>query len=118
MSKFFVGAGSRNYRKRCYIGTRKSKKTVPERPRRESSTTAFKAAVNTGGLSYPHKGKGATGRGIEDEGKKRSDRGSGAHTHDQCWEAWKTAGSCGEGKRCIVAMVSVGKHGRLQRAVV
>ena len=64
---------------------------VPERTRRESSPTALKAVTKTGGLSYPHKGKGATGQGIEDEGQKRSDRGSGAHTHDQCWEAWKTA---------------------------
>ena len=35
------------------------------------------------------------GRGIEDKGKKGSDRGSGTHTHDQRWEAWKTAESCG-----------------------
>ena len=40
------------------IGAEKSKKTtVPERPRRESSPTAFKAAEKIGGLSYPHKGK-------------------------------------------------------------
>ena len=51
--------------------------------------------AKTGGISYPHNGKGATGRGIEDEGQKRSDRGSGAHTHDQRREAWKTAESCG-----------------------
>ena len=43
------------------VGTKKSrKKTVPERPRRESSTTALKAVAKTGGLSYPHKGKGVT----------------------------------------------------------
>ena len=43
------------------IGTEKSRKTtVPERSRRESSTTALKAAAKTGGLNYPHKGKGAT----------------------------------------------------------
>ena len=42
------------------IGTKKSRKTtVPERPRRESSTTALKAVAKIGGLSYPHKGKGA-----------------------------------------------------------
>ena len=42
------------------VGTEKSRKTtVPEYPRRESSTTALKAAVKTGGLNYPHKGKGA-----------------------------------------------------------
>ena len=35
------------------------KTTVPERPRRESSPTALKAAAKTGGLSDPHKGKGA-----------------------------------------------------------
>ena len=33
------------------------KTTVPEWPRRESSPTAFKEAVKTGGLSYPHKEK-------------------------------------------------------------
>ena len=51
--------------------------------------------MKTGGLSYPHKVKGATGRGIEDEGQKRSDRGNGAHTHDQRREAWKTPESYG-----------------------
>ena len=45
-------------------------------------------------------------------------KGSSAGTNGQRWEAWKTAGSCGEGKRCIVPMVSARKHGRLQRAVV
>ena len=76
------------------IGAEKSKKmTVPERPRRESSPTAFKAAVKIGGLSYPHKGK----RGNEAKVLKMKDR---------------------EGKRRPVPMVSVGKHGRLQRAVV
>ena len=35
------------------------------------------------------------GRGIEDEVQKGSDRGSGACTHDQRQEAWKTAESCG-----------------------
>ena len=89
-----VGAWSRSYRKRFYIGTGKSKKIVPERPRRESSTTAFKAAAKTGGISYLHKGKGAMGRGIEDEGQKGSNRGSSAHTHDQRREAWKTTESC------------------------
>ena len=51
--------------------------------------------MKTEGLNYPHKGKGAMGRGIEDKGQKGSDRGSGAHTHDQCQEAWKTTESCG-----------------------
>ena len=51
--------------------------------------------MKTGGISYPHKGKGATGRGIEDKGEKGSDRGSDAHTHDQRREAWKTVESCG-----------------------
>ena len=42
------------------IGAEKSNKmTVPERPRRDSSPTTFKAVVKTGGLSYPHKGKWA-----------------------------------------------------------
>ena len=36
------------------------KMAVPERTRRESSTIALKAATKIGGLSYPHKGKGAT----------------------------------------------------------
>ena len=67
---------------------------IPERPRRESSTTALKAVVKIGGVSYPHKGKGATGRGIEDKGQKWSDRRSSAHTHDQLREAWKTIESC------------------------
>ena len=58
------------------VGIEKSRKTtVPERPRRESSTTALKVATKTGGLNYPHKGKGVTSRGIEDEGQKK---GSGA----------------------------------------
>ena len=35
------------------------------------------------------------GRGIEDEVQKGSDRGSGACTHDQRREAWKTAKSYG-----------------------
>ena len=39
--------------------------------------------------------KGATIQGIEDEVQKGSDRGSRACTHDQCWEAWKAAESCG-----------------------
>ena len=54
-----VGVGSRSYRKSCCFGTSKSKVTVPERLRGESSTTALKAAVKTGGLNYPHKEKGA-----------------------------------------------------------
>ena len=40
--------------------TEKSRKTtVPEWPRRETSPTTLKIAVKTGGLSNPHKGKGA-----------------------------------------------------------
>ena len=70
------------------------RKLYLKRPRRESSTTTLKAAVKTGGLNYPHKGKGAMGRGIEDKGNKGSDQGSGAHTHDQRQEAWKTTESC------------------------
>ena len=42
------------------VGTEKSRKMmVPERQRRERSPTALKAAAKTGGISYPHKGKGA-----------------------------------------------------------
>ena len=53
------------------IGIEKSKKmTVPERLRRESSPTAFKAVVNTGRLRYPHKGK----RGNEAEVLKTKDK--------------------------------------------
>ena len=74
---------------------KKSKETVPERSRRESSTTAFKAAVKIGGLSYPHKGKGAVGRGIEDKGQKRIVQ-----------------------EVTPIPTISVGKRGRLQKAVV
>ena len=80
--------------KAAISGQESQRKQYLKRPRRERSTTALKAAAKTGGLSYPHKGKGATGRGIEDKGQKGSDRGSDAHTHDQCREAWKTAESC------------------------
>ena len=75
------------------IGAEKSKKTtVPKRPRRESSPTAFKAAVKTGGLSYPHKGK----RGNEAKVLKMKDReGSGAQyprsapgSVENCRELW------------------------------
>ena len=64
-----VGLGSRSYRKSCCFGTSKSKVTVPEQPRGERSTTALKAVAKTGGLSYPHKGKGETSRGIEGKGQ-------------------------------------------------
>ena len=89
------------------VGTEKSKKTtVPERPRRESSPTAFKVVVEKREFTHCIQGsigrqegsttlikeKGQRGQGIEDEGQK--------------------------GKRCPVPMVSAGKHGRLQRAVV
>ena len=60
------------------------------------------------------KEKEQRGRGIEDKGQT----GSSVGTHGQRWEAWKTAGSCGEGKWCIVPMISAGKHGRPQRAMV
>ena len=71
------------------VETEKSKKTtVPEWSRRESSTTALKAAAKTRGLSYPHKGKGAT----------RPRREAVHSTHGQCREAWKTAKSCGATK--------------------
>ena len=60
------------------------------------------------------KEKEQRGRGIEDEGQI----GSSAGTHGQRWEAWKTAGSCGDGKWCIVPMISTEKHGILQRVVV
>ena len=92
----YVGAGSCSYRKRFYIGTGKSKNTVPERPRRESSTTALKAAVKTGGLSYPHKGKGAAPAEVL---KTKERRGA---TEEMA----------------PIPVISVEKHGRLQRAVV
>ena len=38
------------------------------------------------------KKKDQRGSSIEDEGQKREAVHS---THDQCWEAWKTAESCG-----------------------
>ena len=74
---------------------KKSKETVLERPRRESSTTALKAAMKTGGLSYPHKGKGAAARGIEDKGEKRTIQ-----------------------EAAPIPTISAGKRGRLQEAVV
>ena len=46
------------------------KMIVPERLRRESSPTTFKAATKTGGISYPHKGK----RGNEAEVLNMKDR--------------------------------------------
>ena len=50
--KYGVGAGSRSYRKSCYIGIGKSKKTVPERLRRESSPTALKVVVEKRELNH------------------------------------------------------------------
>ena len=58
--------------KAATLGQGIQKKTVPERPRRESSTTALKAVTKIGGLSYPHKGKVATSRGIEDKGQQEA----------------------------------------------
>ena len=76
------------------FSVKKSRKTtVPKRRRRESSPTALKAAVKTGGLSNPHKGK----RSNEAEALKTKDK---------------------KVKRCTVPMISAGKHGRLQKAVV
>ena len=68
------------------------KMTVPERLRRESSTTALKAVVKTRGLSYPNKGK----RGNEAKVLKMKDRkGSGAQyprsplgSMEYCRELW------------------------------
>ena len=77
--------------KAATLGQESQKKTVPERLRRESSTTALKAAAKTGGLSYPHKGKGATGQGIEDKGQQEA---------------------------APIPTISAGKRGRLQEAVV
>ena len=74
------------------VGIEKSRKMiVPERLRKERSTTALKAAVKTGGLNYPHKGKGATDRGIEDKGQQEV---------------------------APIPTISAGKHGRLQKAAV
>ena len=81
--------------KAAIFGQESQRKQYLKRLRRESSTTALKVATKTGGLSYRHKGKGATGRGIEDKGQKGSDRGSDAHTHDQRRTPWKTVESCG-----------------------
>ena len=86
-----VGAGSRSYRKSCCFGTSNSKVIVPEWLREESSTTALKAAAKIGGISYPHKGKGAMGRGIEDVGQKEA---------------------------APIPTISAGKRGRLQKAMV
>ena len=75
------------------IGAEKSKKTtVPERPRRESSPTAFKVATKIEGLSYPHKRK----RGNESEVLKMKDRKgsddqyprSASGSVEDCRELW------------------------------
>ena len=50
--------------------------------------------------------------------KTKDSQESSAGTHGQRWETWKTAGSYGKGKQCIVPMISVRKHGRQQRVVV
>ena len=74
------------------VGIEKSRKTtVPKRPRRESSTIALKEMMKTGGLNYPHKGKGAMGQGIEDKGQQEV---------------------------VPIPTISTGKCGRLQKAVV
>ena len=89
------------------IGTEKSKKTaVPERPRGESSPTAFKAAAEKRELTHCIQGsdgrqegsatlikeKGQRGQGIEDEGQSRE---AAPSTHGQRWEAWKVVESSG-----------------------
>ena len=75
------------------VGTEKSRKTiVPKRLRRESSTTALKAAAKTGGLSYPHKGKGDEAEVLKTKDRRREAVHS---THGQRREAWKTAESSG-----------------------
>ena len=69
--------------KAAISGQESQRKQYLKRLRRESSTIALKAATKRGGLSYPHKGKGVMGQGIEDKGQKGSDQGSGAHTRGQ-----------------------------------
>ena len=75
------------------IGTKKSRKmTVPERSRRESSTTALKAAAETRELSYLHLRR----RSDEAEVLKTKDRkGSGTQyprsapgSVEDCKELW------------------------------
>ena len=67
------------------------RKQYLKRPRRESSTTAFKEATTTRGLSYPHKEKRSNGPRY----RRQRTEGSGTCTHDQFREAWKTAESSG-----------------------
>ena len=48
--------------------------------------------MKIGGLSYPHKGKGATRPRY---GRRRIEKEAAPSTHDQHREAWKTTESCG-----------------------
>ena len=48
--------------KAALSGQESQRKQYLKRPRRESSTTAFKAAATTGGLSYPHEWKRSNGQ--------------------------------------------------------
>ena len=89
-----VGAGPCSYRKSCYIGTRKSKEIVPEATKKRAQPLHLRQRRRQEGSATLIK-EGAMGRGIKDKVQKGSDRGSGAHTRDQCRKSWKTAGSYG-----------------------
>ena len=89
------------------IGTEKSKKTtVPERPRRERSPTAFKAAAEKREFTHCIQGSGGRQEGSATLIKENEQQGQGIEDEGQ------------KGKWCTVPMVSAGKHGRLQREVV
>ena len=89
------------------IRTGKSKKTtVPQRSRGESSPTAFKAVAEKREFTHCIQGSGGRQEGSATLIKEKEQRGQGIEDEGQ------------KGKRCPVPMVSAGKHGILQRAVV
>ena len=88
-----VGAGPRSYRKRCHSGTRKSKETIPEVAEKRAQPLHLRQRRRQEGSATLINRKGELGRGIKYKGQKGSDRGSGAHTHNQHWEGLKIAES-------------------------
>ena len=88
-------------------GIENSNKTiVPEWLRGESSPIALKAVAKKRELTHCIEGSGGRQEGSATLIKKKEQRGSSIEDEGQ------------KEKRCIVPMVSAGKHGRLQRAAV
>ena len=63
-----VGAGSRSYRKSCYIETRNSKGIVPEAVERRAETLHLRQWQWQEGSATLMNEEGAMGRGIKDKG--------------------------------------------------